>query len=647
MNYPGGYARSREDDERELNNRLADHMHREGESLENVCRFLRTAEVLPRKTSFSLSLGTLEHWLGHGGWEPEVLYAFCERIGFSTWDAAQAIHALPRDLRASVDTRIQAASILSLQRYLESKQWLTPIDLPTPPKILESVIERLDAAVSPDYEIIEDVQKRGSVHRQPYHTYLIFRPVSNLRPGLGSAIDLRRRVEDSLRNIPEAVRVYGHWEPSMELKPPEFKENEILIIESYFDNRPLIQREVQAEVRRSLSPVILLGVYYSGVKDVIIVLHKKLGWAAIDVSRYIGELVYDAGPFRSDLELQNMIFWMLAANRLGQPLVLTVDDYQAVTEVGEWRPKGRLNATAVLLTLDGDMLDYAAYRVASSKLGPASLVREVQTEAATIRAELAVAQDELVCIGRALLRSVPFDNPSHKAKDDNDGRRKLWGQRRCNVRQVLRASGCDCEQTSEDTAMTHGALTVAALQQIATQRRALRARVEESGLYLNEIEEFEVAVDAYAQVLGRLNIDDDLGSLATSESRNLIRKVQLKDDGLGVLKVIGNTREPGEGELLATWHHAGLPSVRPMTWGYVQVRDGKSSRTAMYLLTESTRSPPAAKTQDAGPATRPSQRIDCASPPLSCCTYSCIAQPHLGRSAETTSKLDSAASTEQ
>ena len=53
--------------------------------------------------------------------------------------------------------------------------------------------------------------------------------------------------------------------------------------------------------------------------------------------------------------------------------------------------------------------------------------------------------------------------------------------------------------------------------------------------------------------------------------------------------MIGNVREPGEGEILAAWHGAGLPCARPLTWGYVQVRAASTgapaTSTASYVVT--------------------------------------------------------------
>lgn len=143
--------------------------------------------------------------------------------------------------------------------------------------------------------------------------------------------------------------------------------------------------------------------------------------------------------------------------------------------------------------------------------------------------------------------------------------------------------------------MTFQALEGRVEEDIEAQRTALCRRVNESGLYLNEIEEFDMAVQAYGQVISKLGIVEDIRSLTTPESRNLVRHVRLRDGSLAVLKVIGSTREPGEGELLAAWHRAGLPTVAPISWGYIRVIVSDVGRTATYVLTRFVESRPLAK----------------------------------------------------
>jgi hypothetical protein len=121
--------------------------------------------------------------------------------------------------------------------------------------------------------------------------------------------------------------------------------------------------------------------------------------------------------------------------------------------------------------------------------------------------------------------------------------------------------------------------------EITRQHQALRARVERSGLYTHEVEEFSVAHQAYRQLAARFRVADDLGSLTTAESRNIVRKVRMGDGALAVLKVIGNTREAGEGEVLEAWWSRGLPCAEPLAWGYERVSLAGRPRTATFLVT--------------------------------------------------------------
>src|SRR5712692_10500510 len=50
----------------------------------------------------------------------------------------------------------------------------------------------------------------------------------------------------------------------------------------------------------SLGPVVLAGVYYSGAKDIAVLLHDWTGLGAFDVSRYVGELTTDVRALRTE-----------------------------------------------------------------------------------------------------------------------------------------------------------------------------------------------------------------------------------------------------------------------------------------------------------------------------------------------------------
>lgn len=117
------------------------------------------------------------------------------------------------------------------------------------------------------------------------------------------------------------------------------------------------------------------------------------------------------------------------------------------------------------------------------------------------------------------------------------------------------------------------------------QYAALRARVATSRLYLHEPAEFVVARRGYATVADRLGVAEHLASIATEESRNIVWKVALGDGSLAVLKVMGNSREPGEGNVLQGWWSCGLPCVEPIAWGYERVPVTGKPVTATYVLT--------------------------------------------------------------
>jgi hypothetical protein len=128
-------------------------------------------------------------------------------------------------------------------------------------------------------------------------------------------------------------------------------------------------------------------------------------------------------------------------------------------------------------------------------------------------------------------------------------------------------------------------LSPATEEQLARQRLLLNARVNASGLYTHEPEEFEVAVRAYRGLTGRLGIVSDVRSLTTPESRNIVRLVNVAGHGAAVIKIMGHGREPGEGEVLRRWRDQGLPCANPISWGYCRLPGQKRNHTASFILT--------------------------------------------------------------
>lgn len=120
---------------------------------------------------------------------------------------------------------------------------------------------------------------------------------------------------------------------------------------------------------------------------------------------------------------------------------------------------------------------------------------------------------------------------------------------------------------------------------LARQKVALTERVNASGLYTHEPEEFDIAIRAYRRLSERLALTSDVRSLTTPESRNIVRLVTTATGEPAVLKIMGNGREPGEGEVLRSWHKRGLPCVTPIDWGYETILVDGVKRVASYLLT--------------------------------------------------------------
>lgn len=121
---------------------------------------------------------------------------------------------------------------------------------------------------------------------------------------------------------------------------------------------------------------------------------------------------------------------------------------------------------------------------------------------------------------------------------------------------------------------------------VEAQGHALSNRVKASGMYTHELEEFEFVKASYPEVAQGVGIVLDIRSLTTPESRNLVRLVRRAGGELAVLKLVGNTREPGEGAVLRTWYEQGLPCVSPLAWGEVRVSVGDRAGTVSYLLTD-------------------------------------------------------------
>jgi hypothetical protein len=315
----------------------------------------------PRRDELWAELAILDYW--------QRPFWVAEQI-----EAAIVDGLLQRFLAHSPTTtqHLRAGSMLSPERYLRDKQDETQEDLPS--RVAAWLQNHLSY-----YTVETQTQTRGRRRPTKYHTCLVFVPRERAGPSGSEAAclqaeNLHRDINQELRS----VDVSAHWELSLSCKPVGHHGDEVLIIESYYDNKPSTANRRDLEKWATVAPVVLFGVYYSGVKDVVVELHKHLELGAFDVSRYIAQVIRDTQPFRGELQLQSQVFWNLVESPLGKDLVVTVDDYKALVESqraargrrlwGERLKRGKLPGTAVLLELDEDLLEYAAYRVVANKV---------------------------------------------------------------------------------------------------------------------------------------------------------------------------------------------------------------------------------------------------------------------------------------
>jgi hypothetical protein len=197
--------------------------------------------------------------------------------------------------------------------------------------------------------------------RQRYHTYFVFTD-----EGGEDAAGTAEEREWHLRAVVEAAlseaQVNAHWEPSDECKPDGHQADAALIYESHFDNR------APTGASTAVGPVVILGVYYSGAKDVAVMVSKHTGLGAVDVSRYVAESLVAPDPFRHDWGVITATFWNAVEGDLARDMVVTVDDYRAlIAREVEPHHLRKLPARTYFLDLTDGCLRYAAYRLACNR----------------------------------------------------------------------------------------------------------------------------------------------------------------------------------------------------------------------------------------------------------------------------------------
>jgi hypothetical protein len=311
------------------------------------------------KTFPDLRLHQLDDWLeGKQFWNPRVLYAFCDLVRYRKWEAADALGLLPEDPAAWAEARIVEGALSTIRRRLRQ--------MVVAPDPVDSVRAVLRKGLGRGYAFPAAVHQRGTNPPQDYQTYLAIVPPATGPKAGEEAESLRRRVDDAL----SGCSVYTHWEKSRELKPDPHKDGLVLIVESFFANQGETQG-LPESISEQLGPIVVAGVYYSGAKDVVVLLHQRIGWAAIDVSRYVAEVLHDTEPFREELALQRSVFTNLVSQEDDRRIVVTIDDYKAMTEAlremakGLWhRPRA---ATAFMLKADDALLDYASFHIARTR----------------------------------------------------------------------------------------------------------------------------------------------------------------------------------------------------------------------------------------------------------------------------------------
>lgn len=345
-----------------LNDRLKDRLAATGWDVYQLEEHLRS--MFPH-----LVPGQLRSWLdsGHQRWDPTVLYEVCRQIDYPMWDAVNAIGVLPGDLEDLIDPRVMAGSLVSVDHYLKRKREARESgEAANAPHATAVIADALAKQLEGRYRIERHEIERGRKNRQPYHTYLALFPEGADASSLEDDRALRMAVSDVLRSHP----AHAHWERSEDLKPS--KDATVLIVETTFDNRRSGRYPQQRW--RKLAPIALVGVYYSGAKDIGVLLARETGLAAFDTGKYVGEVLRDASPFRQELRLQHALFWSLMEDPGRRAIIVSVDDYAALTTLPApessrrpWPRTRQLDATIVVLKMEPKLLDYAAFHVARAR----------------------------------------------------------------------------------------------------------------------------------------------------------------------------------------------------------------------------------------------------------------------------------------
>jgi len=131
------------------------------------------------------------------------------------------------------------------------------------------------------------------------------------------------------------------------------------------------------------------------------------GLGAFDVSRYVGELTTDVRALRTEELVLETVFVNVVTNNECARLVITVDDAAALARsMGALKRVGRRRrGTAIVLGLEDDLMQYAAYHIARTRVEEQALTSEGSRMPTP--AEVAAVGKRLRAVQNQLLDQVP------------------------------------------------------------------------------------------------------------------------------------------------------------------------------------------------------------------------------------------------
>lgn len=343
------------------------------------------------------------------------LYALCDQLqlpDLDKWDVAADLHLLPADSREIFAEAVASTQIFRIEQYLETAGHVGMVE-----QIREQRLSLVEEALSPTFNLKRVYVQRGVAYRVPYQTYVRVRASEKPRTKLGG-VNVRRHLTQIRELLTSAVcDACVHVETSADLLEHHRLAGElVLIVEAEFDDKGTNLSLATSKWAQALSPVILYGCYYSGAKDLVVLLHEQTGLAALDVSRYVAKALGNISPLRADQSLPNAVFNNAITSNIGKALVITIDDanvflYQSSGKRHFGRRKSK-PGTAVVLRMTPELLAYAGYHIARTRHSTAGQLTETETIAEARK--LQRLQDRLSSVARSHQRFVEVEVPLAK-----------------------------------------------------------------------------------------------------------------------------------------------------------------------------------------------------------------------------------------